>query len=442
MTSRSVDAVVVGGGSAGMAAALRLRQDGASVTIVERDPFLGGILLQCIHNGFGLHEFGQDLTGPEYAERFIGPLGQAGIDVLLDATVTEIAGEPGRRSVTALSRTHGVVHLNARAVVLAMGCRERNRGNVAIAGTRPAGVFTAGLAQRLVNIEGCIPGRRIVIIGSGDIGLIMARRLTLVGCTVLAVVEIQPYPSGSARNIVQCLNDYSIPLYLGHVVSRIEGKDRVEAVVVSPLEDGRPAAAIGPAAVAGMPPGPPAGMPPAATAGKRFRISCDTVLLSVGLIPENELSRAAGVAISDETAGPWVDADLMTRAEGIFACGNVLHVHDLVDFVSEEARRCGERAAAYLRGGQALAARTRSLPVKAGANVRYVVPNACAADRENVFFLRPLVVKNDARLEVSVDGQIVRSRRLPHVQPSEMLRFSVEPGALPAGGAAMEVAIR
>lgn len=425
MLSRTVDAVVIGGGSAGMAAAIALHAGGARVTIVERDPFLGGILLQCIHSGFGLHEFGEDLTGPEYAERFIDQVRDAGIDVLLDATVTEIAGEPGLRSVTALARDRGVVHLTARAVVLAMGCRERNRGNVAIAGTRPAGVFTAGLAQRLVNIEGCLPGRRVVIIGSGDIGLIMARRLTLVGCTVPAVVEIQPYPSGSARNIVQCLNDFSIPLHLGHVVSRIEGRNRVEAVEVAPLEDGRPAG------------------------GRSFRIPCDTVLLSVGLIPENELSRAAGVPLLEATAGPCVDADLMTRAEGIFACGNVLHVHDLVDFVTEESRRCGERAAAYLQGGPRGAGATGlpwagGLPVSAGANVRYVVPQACAAGRENVFFLRPLVVKNDARLEVSVDGQVIRSRRLPHVQPSEMIRFALEPGAVPAPGtrSAMEVAIR
>jgi hypothetical protein len=305
-----------------------------------------------------------------------------------------------------------------------MGCRERNRGNVAIAGTRPSGVFTAGLAQRLVNVEGCIPGRRAVIIGSGDIGLIMARRLTLIGCKVLAVVEIQPYPSGSVRNIVQCLNDFSIPLYLGHVVVRIEGKDRVEEVEVAPLEEGHPVSAKG------------------------FRIACDTVLLSVGLIPENELSRAAGVSIEAGTGGPWVDADLMTRVEGIFACGNVLHVHDLVDFVTEEARRCGERVAAYLGGER----KQGMLTVASGANVRYVVPNTFVPGRENVLFLRPLVVKNEARLEVRVGGQEIRSRRLAHVQPSEMIRLSLEKDAVSAedgghkstgtGGAVMEVSIR
>jgi len=405
MTVRSVDAVVVGGGSAGMAAALAMRQAGLTVAIVERDPFLGGILLQCIHSGFGLHEFGQDLTGPEYAERFIGPVLRAGIDILLDATVMEIAEEPLRGKVlTAFSRRLGIVRFSTRAVVLAMGCRERNRGNVAIAGTRPSGVFTAGLAQRLVNVEGCIPGRRAVIIGSGDIGLIMARRLTLIGCKVLAVVEIQLYPSGSVRNIVQCLNDFSIPLYLGHVVVRIEGRDRVEEVEVAPLEDGHPVSA------------------------KSFRIACDTVLLSVGLIPENELSRAAGVSIEAGTGGPWVDADLMTRVEGIFACGNVLHVHDLVDFVTEEARRCGERVVAYLGGER----KQGMLTIASGANVRYVVPNTFVPGRQNVLFLRPLVVKNEAWLEVRVDGQEIKSRKLAHVQPSEMIRLSLEKDAVSA----------
>ena len=418
MIARTIDAVVVGGGSAGLAAALRLRESGATVAVVEREQFLGGILLQCIHSGFGLHEFGEDLTGPEYADRFVRSSLSSGMEIFLDATVTEIGGDASRRSVTVLSRSLGVVSFSTRVVVLAMGCRERNRGNVAIAGTRPAGVLTAGLAQRLVNIEGCIPGRDVVIVGSGDIGLIMARRLTLVGCTVRAVVEIQPYPSGSVRNIAQCLNDYSIPLHLGHVVTRIEGKDRVEAVRVAPLEDGNPSRA------------------------REFRIPCDTVLLSVGLIPENELSRAAGVPINEGTSGPWVDADMMTGAAGIFACGNVLHVHDLVDFVTEEARRCADRAAIFLSGS----ARGPMIPVHAGANVRCVVPNAYTAGRQNVFYLRSLVVKNDARLEVRADGQEIMTKRLAHVQPSEMIRFSMKADAIrdshPAAGAAIEVALR
>ncbi len=311
-----------------------------------------------------------------------GPPCASGIEIYLDATVTEIGEEPqemrqGRRapgrSVIALSQSLGVIRFSARIVVLAMGCRERNRGNVAIAGTRPAGVLTAGLAQRLVNIEGCVPGKNVVIIGSGDIGLIMARRLTLVGCSVRGVVEIQDYPSGSARNIAQCLNDFSIPLHLGHVVTRIEGKDRVEAVRVAPLADGRP------------------------VPGREFRIPCDTVLLSVGLIPENELSRAAGVPINEGTAGPWVDADMMTGARGIFACGNVLHVHDLVDFVTEEARRCADRAAVFLRGGDT---GTDDPGYTPGPTSVPSSPTPALPGRQNVFYLRPLVVKNDVRLEV------------------------------------------
>jgi NADPH-dependent 2,4-dienoyl-CoA reductase/sulfur reductase-like enzyme len=420
MMSRKVDALVIGGGSAGLAAALELRKSGASVAVVEREPFLGGILLQCIHSGFGLHEFGEDLTGPEYAERFIRPALAAGIEIYLDATVTEIGEMPAQgeaaRPVMALSRSLGVITFAARVVVLAMGCRERNRGNVAIAGTRPAGVFTAGLAQRLVNIEGYVPGTSAVIIGSGDIGLIMARRLTLVGCEVRAVVEIQGYPSGNTRNIVQCLNDYSIPLHLGHVVTRIEGRDRVEAVRVAPLSTAGEAAME-----------------------REFRIPCDTVLLSVGLIPENELSRSAGVPINEGTGGPWVDADYMSGARGIFACGNVLHVHDLVDFVTEEARLCAGQAARFLAGGSP----GRMLAVTAGANVRAIVPNSCAPDRQTVFTLRSMIVKNDARLIVRVGGQDVRTKRLAHVQPSEMIRFVLGPGEVPPAprGAASEAAV-
>ncbi len=418
MKERHYDVAVIGGGSAGMAAASVVRQRGYTAAIFEREEYLGGILMQCIHSGFGLHEFGEDLTGPEFAERFISRVLEAGADVYTDTTVMDLraadkgagggegagarGGKSGGHLIRACSRRSGVMSVACRAVVLAMGCRERNRGNVAIAGTRPAGVFTAGLVQRLVNIEGYIPGRRAVIVGSGDIGLIMARRLTMVGVEIPAVIEIQPYPSGTVRNIVQCLNDFGIPLYLSHVVSRITGQGRVDGVEVTPLVDGKP------------------------DYGKSFRIPCDTVLLSVGLIPENELSRSAGIPLSGDTGGPFVDADLQTGVPGVFACGNVLHVHDLVDFASEEARRCGEAVCRSLSGEK-----TSQMKVSAGANVRYVVPNSFAVGRENVFYLRSLVVKNDAVLSVKAGGVEIRRRKLAHVQPSEMIKLVLAPQDMP-----------
>ncbi len=402
MTESRYDAVVVGGGAAGMGAALRIAGSGFSVAVVEREAALGGILLQCIHNGFGLHRFKEELTGPEYAERFIDRLRDSRVDVFLGTTALE-AGSEEEPALFAYSRRYGVLQLRARAVVLAMGCRERNRGNIGIPGTRPAGILTAGLAQRLINIEGYLPGRRAVIVGSGDIGLIMARRLTWVGAEVLGVVEIQPYPSGLTRNIVQCLNDFGIPLHLSHVVARIYGHQRVEAVDVSPV------GAEGPE---------PGG----------FRLQCDTILLSVGLVPDNELSKKLGVALNAETGGPQVDANLMTSRPGVFACGNVLHVHDLVDYATEESERCGAFVVDYLKG----AARERQYRVVPGANVRYVVPQAYRADRENRFYLRSMIVKNSAQLTVRLDGEPVKRRRLAHVQPSEMFSFSLKPSELSA----------
>ena len=413
MTSRSYDALVFGGGSAGMAAAARIAAAGFSVAVLERERELGGVLNQCIHSGFGLQVFREDLTGPEYAERFCERLSAApGVEVYLETTAQEVAppapGAEAPLTVFGYSRRHGILQLSARAGVLAMGCRERNRGNVGIPGTRPAGVFTAGFAQRVLNIDGYLPGRRAVIVGSGDIGLIMARRLVWAGAEVPGVVEIQSYPSGLTRNVVQCLNDFGIPLPLSHVVSRILGANRVEGVEVSPLEDGVP------------------------RLDKTFRLDCDTVLLSVGLLPDTELAKKLGVALNPETGGPLVDAGLQTSVPGVFACGNLLHVHDLVDFVTEESERCGARVAEFLSGDyEQLQHR-----VAPGANVRYVVPNRYYPGRENRFYLRALVVKNQARLEVRLGGQLAKQRRLPHVQPSEMVSFTLKPAelaGLPAG---------
>jgi len=398
------DAVVIGGGAAGMAAAIELDSRGNSVLVLDREESLGGILMQCIHNGFGLIEFDEELTGPEFAQRFEEKLQTRNIQVLLKTTVLDIREDDKHKVIYAVSAKKGMMRIEARAIVLAMGCRERNRGNIRIPGTRPAGIYTAGLAQRLVNIEGYIPGKDVVIIGSGDIGLIMARRMSWSGCKVHAVIEILPYPSGLTRNIVQCLNDFNIPLYLSHMVTNIYGKDRVKGIEIAPIEAG------------------------ALMSEKAFRIACDTVLLSVGLVPENELSRDAGIEIHPATNGPWVDSMLMTTMPGVFACGNVLHVHDLVDYVVEEARRAGANAAAWLSGYRA----EREIRVKSGSNIRYIMPMRVNPERENRLYMRALVVKNDARLDVRLDGTEVKSRKLAHVQPSEMLSLTLKPEDLAA----------
>lgn len=393
------DAVVIGAGAAGMAAALTLAGKGIKTALIDREDHLGGILMQCIHNGFGIHEFNQELTGPEYAERYIDLIEKSRIDVYLNTTVVEMVQEKKIKLVTAYSARFGVLKIHCRAVILCMGCRERNRGNIGTAGTRPSGIFTAGLAQRLINIDGYVPGKNIVIIGSGDIGLIMARRCTWIGSKVHGVVEILSYPSGLSRNISQCLNDFKIPLYLRHIVTRIYGKDRVEGVDIAPLSDGSP------------------------DKSRTFSIQCDTILLSVGLIPENELSKKMGVAINYNTGGPYVDANFMTDVDGIFACGNVLHVHDLVDFVSEEARTCTGYVYQYLQKGLT---KIRQGRVAAGANVIYVVPNKYAEDKDNIFYLRPFIVKNNATLILSCNGKTLKKKRLLHIQPSEMIRFTVK----------------
>jgi len=399
MKERTFDAVVIGGGAAGMAAALEIRAGGFSAAIMEREEELGGILPQCIHNGFGLHAFGEELTGPEYAERYIKRVSEDGdIALFLRTTVTELSAAGDVKELVCYSLEHGVMRVFARAVVLAMGCRERNRGNIRIPGSRPAGIYTAGLAQRLVNIEGYLPGRDVVIVGSGDIGLIMARRMTWSGCKVHAAVEILPYPSGLTRNIVQCLNDFSIPLYLSHVVSRIYGDMRVEGIDVMPVVEGAP------------------------DPTRRFSIPCDTILLSVGLVPENELTKNAGIDINPLTGGPVVDGTLMTSAAGVFAAGNVLQVHDLVDNVSEEAKRAGRFAAGYLSGEKP----GIQVKVKPGGNVRFVNPVKLDPVKGGRLVLRSMIVKNNAQVILAMNRLPFKQVRKNHVQPSEMIVLDVE----------------
>lgn len=345
---KQYELVIVGGGPAGLAAALSARENGVQdILILERDNKLGGILNQCIHNGFGLHTFKEELTGPEYAARFIERVKEQGIDYKLNTMVMDIRED---KVVTAMNATDGMFTIPAKAVILAMGCRERSRGALNLPGYRPAGIFSAGTAQRLVNIEGKMPGRRVVILGSGDIGLIMARRMTLEGAKVEVVAELMPYSGGLKRNIVQCLDDFGIPLKLSHTVVDIEGKDRVKAVTIAKVgPDRKP------------------------IEGTEERYECDTLLLSCGLIPENELSKSGGVTLSPVTNGPVVNDALETNVEGIFACGNVLHVHDLVDFVSQESANAGEYAAEYIRKGKTAAGRV--LPIRAVDGVRYTVPS-------------------------------------------------------------------
>lgn len=388
--------VIIGGGPAGLAAAISAKESGIdSILILERDKELGGILNQCIHNGFGLHTFKEELTGPEYADRFIQRAKELKIEYKLNTMVMDI--RPDKR-VTAMNRRDGMFEIQAKAIILAMGCRERSRGALNIPGYRPAGIFSAGTAQRLVNMEGYMPGREVVILGSGDIGLIMARRMTLEGAKVKVVAELMPYSGGLKRNIVQCLDDYGIPLKLSHTVVDIKGKERVEGITLAQVDaNSRP------------------------IPGTEEFYSCDTLLLSVGLIPENELSGGMGVEMNPITSGPKVNESLETNIEGVFACGNVLHVHDLVDFVSQEAAAAGKNAAAYVR--QKTTGQQPEIPIHAMQGVRYTVPCTIRPERmEETLTVRFRVggVYKNCYISVYFDEERVLHRKRPVMAPGEM----------------------
>lgn len=392
------DLVIIGGGPAGMSAAAAAYEAGIrDILILERDDGLGGILRQCIHNGFGLHKFGEELTGPEYAAKYEEKIKEYGIPYKLNTMVLDI---DNTKTITAVNKTDGIFQLKAKAVILAMGCRERSRGALNLAGTRPAGIYTAGTAQRLVNIKGYMPGKNVVILGSGDIGLIMARRMTLEGARVNAVCELMPYSGGLARNIEQCLKDFDIPLKLSHTVTQIHGKERLSGVTISQVGTNRQ-------------PIP----------GTEEFIPCDTLLLSVGLIPENELTKGAGIKLDPVTGGAAVDGSRQTETAGIFACGNVLHVHDLVDYVSDEAETAGHAAAEYIHGTleQAL-----SIDIKADGKVRYTVPQRLTAARDTDIYFRVGAVFKNARITASDGNSTFFSKRLPKAVPGEMNKITLK----------------
>lgn len=396
---KTYDIVIIGGGPAGLAAAVSARKNGVeSILILERDRELGGILNQCIHNGFGLHTFKEELTGPEYADRFIRQVKELCIEYKLHTMVMNISSS---KIITAMNREEGLFDIQAKAVILAMGCRERPRGALNIPGYRPAGIFSAGTAQRLVNIEGYLPGREIVILGSGDIGLIMARRMTLEGARVKVVAELMPYSGGLKRNIVQCLDDYGIPLKLSHTVVDIKGKERLESVTLAEVgADRKP------------------------IPGTEEEYSCDTLLLSVGLIPENELSRDMGVDMNPVTSGPRVNESLETNIEGVFACGNVLHVHDLVDFVSEEAGAAGRNAARYVKAGEKRSGtETADIVLEAVEGVRYTVPemiNIARMDEELTVRFRVGNVYKNCYISVYFDEVRMLHKKRQIMAPGEM----------------------
>ena len=394
------DLVVIGGGPGGLAAAIEARNNGVeNILVIERDKELGGILQQCIHNGFGLHEFKEELTGPEYAERFIKKLKEKNIEYKLDTMVLEVTPE---KIVHAINTVDGYMMIEAKAIVLAMGCRERTRGAISIPGERPAGVFTAGTAQRFINMEGFMVGKKVLILGSGDIGLIMARRMTLEGAEVQAVVELMPFSGGLDRNIAQCLNDYNIPLYLSHTVVDIKGKERVEGVTIAKVDENR-----------------------RPIPGTEIEYECDTLLLSVGLIPENDISRKTGIVIDRRTSGPVVNEMMETSIPGIFACGNVVHVHDLVDFVSAEARKAGKAAAKFVKDE---VQNGEYIELKNGFGVTYTVPQKYRVENIENFLEISMRVNNiykNMRLQVKDGDTVLVNMKKAHLAPGEMEKVVV-----------------
>lgn len=394
------DLVVIGGGPGGLAAAIEAKKNGIdNILVIERDKELGGILQQCIHNGFGLHEFKEELTGPEYAQRFIEKLLEMNIEYKLDTMVLDLTED---KKIHAINSKDGYMVIEAKAVILAMGCRERTRGAILIPGDRPSGVFTAGAAQRFINMEGYMVGKKVLILGSGDIGLIMARRLTLEGAEVKAVVELMPFSGGLTRNIVQCLDDYNIPLYLSHTVIDVVGKDRLEKVVIAKVDENRK-------------PIP----------GTEKEYECDTLLLSVGLIPENDISRKTGLEIDRRTNGLIVNEMMETSAEGIFACGNVVHVHDLVDFVSAEARKAGAAAARYIKNE---VKDGEYKEIINGKGITYTVPQKFRGeniDKALEIFMRVNNIYKNVKLEVKDEEKVLMSLNKQHLAPGEMEKVMV-----------------